>query len=115
MTNSSKTIIEKTCELYKKITNKDLLIRRINISVNTIVKKESEIHETIQFDLFTNYEEIRKKQTLILEKEQTENKLNHTIIDIKNKYGKNALLKGMNYLEKGTTIDRNKQIGGHKA
>lgn len=115
LTNSSKTIIEKTCELYKKITNKDLLIRRINISVNTIVKKESEIHETIQFDLFTNYEEIRKKQTLILEKEQTENKLNHTIIDIKNKYGKNALLKGMNYLEKGTTIDRNKQIGGHKA
>ena len=62
-----------------------------------------------QIDLFTSYqEEIEKEQ-----EELTEKELQKAMIDIKRKYGKNAILKGMNLQEGGTTIDRNKQIGGH--
>ena len=60
--------------------------------------------------MFTNYEEINKKR----EQEEKERNLQHIMIDIKKKYGKNAILKGMNLVEGGTTIERNGQVGGHK-
>ena len=60
--------------------------------------------------MFKNYEEIEKKK----QKEEKEKNLQHTMIDIKKKYGKNAILKGMNLVEGGTTIERNGQVGGHK-
>lgn len=99
-------------QLYQKIMNKQLLVRRINITANNVVdeltveKKKS--YE--QIDLFTNYQEkVERRQ-----EELTEKELQKAMIDIKKKYGKNAILKGMNLQEGATTIDRNKQIGGHK-
>jgi len=96
-------------ELYQRIMNKQLLARRINITANNIVNEEMAKQERDykQIDLFTSYqEEIEKEQ-----EELTEKELQKAMIDIKRKYGKNAILKGMNLQEGGTTIDRNKQIG----
>lgn len=116
-TSSSKTIVEKTVELFDRIINKDLLIRRINITANNVVNellvKEDDTFE--QYDLFTDYklkEEMKKKQK---ENEEKEHSLQNTILNIKNRFGKNAVLKGMNFEEGGTTIERNNQIGGHKS
>ena len=98
-------------ELYQRIINNQLLARMINISANNIVNEEMAKQERDykQIDLFTSYqEEIEKEQ-----EELTEKELQKAMIDIKRKYGKNAILKGMNLQEGGTTIDRNKQIGGH--
>ena len=64
-----------------------------------------------QIDLFTNYEEINKAQ----EKEEREKRLQKVILDIKDRYGKNSILKGMNFEDGGTMRDRNREIGGHKA
>ena len=111
-TSSTKMIMKATMELYDNIINDKLLTRRINITANKVVR-ESEINEIDDFeqiDLFTNYEEIEKKK----QKEEKEKNLQHTMIDIKKKYGKNAILKGMNLVEGGTTIERNGQVGGHK-
>lgn len=99
-------------ELYQRIMNKQLLVRRINITANNVVDEQSAKSEKSyeQIDLFTNYQEkVEKRYKELIEKE-----LQKAMIGIKNKYGKNAILKGMNLQEGATTIDRNKQIGGHK-
>ena len=110
-TSSTKEILEASIELYERIINKDLLVRRITIVANN-VKSENEIlkekqHE--QINLFNNLDDELKKE----EHRLKENKLQHAIIDIKKKYGKNSILKAMNFEESGTTIQRNSQIGGH--
>ena len=63
-----------------------------------------------QIDLFTDYTELKKKQ----DEEKKEHELQKSILSIKKKYGKNAILKGINFEEGATTIDRNSQVGGHK-
>lgn len=110
-TSSSKIITSKTDELFERIINKNLSVRRINISVNNLKNEEEDKKENKfqQLNLFTNGEETVEKQ----KKEKKENNLQHTIIKIKNKYGKNAILKGMNFVDGGTTIERNGQVGGH--
>ncbi len=111
-TSSTKIIMEAVMKLYERIMNKKLLVRRINITANNIVDEQIAANEKPfeQMDLFTNYQEkVNKKQ-----EELTEKELQKAMIDIKKKYGKNSILKGMNLQEGGTTIDRNRQIGGHK-
>lgn len=110
-TSSTKIIMKAVMELYERIINKKLLTRRINIVANDIID-ENEVKEKTyeQIDLFTNYEEVEKKK----EKEQMEKEIQKAMIDIKKKYGKNAILKGMNFEEGGTTRQRNGQIGGHR-
>ena len=68
-----------------------------------------------QYDLFTDYKEQDERNKKQKETEEKEHKLQTTILGIKNRFGKNAILKGMNFEDGGTTIDRNKQIGGHKS
>ena len=111
-TSSTKIIMEATMKLYERIMNKKLLVRRINITANNVVDEETAKQEKNfeQIDLFTNYQEKVEKR----KEEQTEKELQKAMIDIKKKYGKNAILKGMNLQEGGTTIERNGQIGGHK-
>jgi len=115
-TSSSKVIIEKMVELYENIVNKDLLIRRINIVANNVVdeNKIKDKPQYQQFDLFTNYQELDEKNKKQKEEEKEEHKLQNVLLSIKQRYGKNAILKGMNLEDGGTTIDRNGQIGGHK-
>lgn len=115
-TSSTRNIVEATVELYDKIINKKLLIRRINISANNLVNESNNIEEISyeQMNLFTNYEkqeenEKIKKQKLILEKN-----IQKAILGIKYKYGKNAILKCIDLQKNATAIERNKQIGGHR-
>ena len=115
-TSSSTIITNKVIELFERIINKHLLVRRINISVNNLVN-ESLANNKIryeQYDIFTNFEKKEQEKKKEKETEKSEKKLQNTILEIKNKYGKNAILKGMNYLEGATTKERNGQIGGHK-
>ena len=101
--------------LYERIVNEKLLVRRINVTANNVVKA-SEVKEEIyeQIDLFANYGELSKKQEQQKKKEQEEKEIQKAMLNIKRKYGKNAIIKGMNLQEGATTIERNTQIGGHK-
>ncbi len=115
-TSSTRIIMNGFLKLYDSIVNNKLLIRKINMCVGNLsnetdIKEESKYE---QVDLFTNYEEVERKRKKENKKLQNERKIQKTIIDIKNKYGKNAILKGMNLEDGATTIERNKQIGGHK-
>ena len=111
MTSSTKVIMDVVVQLYKRISNPKLLVRRINITANNVVSENTKENKKSfeQIDLFTNYEEKAKE----VEKEKREHNMQKTIVDIKKKYGKNAIIKGMNLENGGTTIQRNKQIGGH--
>ncbi len=110
-TASSKVLTEHIMELYKQIVNKQLLVRRINITVNNVVNENMvKTSDYEQISLFVDYKEVNKKR----KKEKAEKEIQKAMIDIKSKYGKNAILKGMNLQKEGTTIERNRQIGGHK-
>ncbi len=115
-TSSTKQIMEATMQLYDKIINKDLLVRRINVVANHVTdnSKIEKKQEFQQLDMFTNYEKIIKEKEQERIKEEKERNLQYAVINIKRKYGKNSILKGMNFQEGGTTIERNEQIGGHK-
>ena len=114
-TSSSKKIMEAIDELYERITNKILLIRKINISACKVVPKENvkNIKIVKQIDLFSNIEEIEKEEENNIKNEIEENKIQNVMLNIKRKYGKNAILKGMNLMDGATARDRNQQIGGH--
>lgn len=115
--SSSKLIIDAASGLFERITDKKLLIRRLYLAANR-VKGEGYVPEDTggeQLDIFTDYtqeEEKRKAEALELARER---KKQEAMLDIKRKYGKNAILKGMNLEEGATAQDRNQQIGGHKA
>ena len=111
-TSSNKIIGEAVMQIYDKIIDNRLLTRRINITANNVVSEEQAEKECKyeQIDLFTDYTELKRKN----EKEKKERNLQRSILDIKKKFGKNAILKGMNFEEGGTTIERNEQVGGHK-
>lgn len=98
-TNSARKIIAATEELYEKIVEEYAPIRRITVTFNHVV---SEMYQ--QYDLFTDPAEMER-----------ENRIQKAVLEMKKRFGKNAVLKGMNLEEKGTTRERNRQIGGHKS
>lgn len=114
-TSSTSKIIDATMKLYDKIINKNLLIKRLNVCFANLVSEEISKKEVKyeQFDIFTNFDNVVEERTKQLEYEKVENDLQHVLIDIKKKYGKNSILKGMNLEEGATAIERNKQVGGH--
>ena len=116
-TSSTTLIINAVMELYDKIVNKKLLIRRINIVANKLVDEHSvkNANKYEQLDLFTDYEVLQKQREKENAESEREKRMQNTILDIKKKFGKNAILKGMNLQEGATAKDRNNQIGGHKA
>lgn len=108
-TSSTRDIMEKTLALYDSIIDSSLWVRRVTIVANHVIR-ESEKKET-------NYQQMQlfMEPEADEEKREKERKMQEALIRVKNKYGKNAILKGMNLQEGGTTIERNSQIGGHKA
>jgi DNA polymerase V len=103
--------------LYDRIIDARLLVRRVNIVANRVVL-EYEVPQTDEFeqlDLFTDYGEVERKKNEKKRDLEREKRMQHAILDIQKKYGKNAVLKGMNLEEGARTIERNGQIGGHKA
>lgn len=99
VTNSYQILLKEFLKLFEETTNKDELIRQIGITFGNVV---DETHEA--YDIFTDYEDIKE-----------ERKLQNTLVEIKQKYGKNAILKGMNLCDAATTMKRNKLVGGHNA
>lgn len=114
-TSSTKQITEAVMSLYDRIVNPDLLVRRMYVVANHVVEsKDLPAAHYEQLDIFTDYEkaqELREKEQAALAKEES---LQKTVLSIHKRYGKNALVKGMNLKEGATTIERNGQIGGHK-
>lgn len=108
-TSSTRDIMGKTLALYDSIIDSSLWVRRVTIVANHVIR-ESEKKET-------NYQQMQlfMEPEADEEKREKERKMQEALIRVKNKYGKNAILKGMNLQEGGTTIERNSQIGGHKA
>ena len=116
-TSSTKIMTESVMKLYDDIINPKLLIRRINIVANNVVSEalasKEESHE--QLDLFMDYEKIDRQREVEKMEEKEEKNLQSVMIDIKKKFGKNAIVKAMDLEEGATTLDRNNQIGGHRA
>lgn len=115
-TSSASRIMDKMTELYDRIVDRNLLVRRVTVTMNH-VEEESKKPEYVyeQMDLFTDYEALgrqREEEAAALARER---KLQEAILDIKRRFGKNAVLKGMNLEEGAMTKERNAQIGGHKA
>ena len=117
-TSSTKKIMCAVTELFDRIVDKNLLVRRLNITANHVVPEADAPEKNggyEQLDLFTDFaalEEQRKREKAELEREK---KMQQAMLIIKKKFGKNAILKGMNLEEGATAKDRNEQIGGHKA
>ncbi len=112
-TSSTKIITEKIVELYERIINKDLLTRRITITAQDVVNEDDYKNILVfeQMNMFIDYSALEKQR----KKEQSEKSLQKAVLNIKNRYGKNAILKGMNFEKGGKTIERNAQIGGHRS
>ncbi len=112
-TSSSKLIMNTVMEVYDRIINKNLLIRRVTVTANHLIPeneaKNKFGNKCEQLSLFTNFQEVKTDEP------EKEKKMQKAMINIKKKYGKNAIIKGNNLLEGATTLERNRQIGGHKA
>ena len=119
-TSSSRLIMNGATEIFDRHVNSDLLIRRMNLTTNHVkdevmlsANPSTENYE--QLDLFTDYEaldKLKREEKKILEKER---RMQEAQLKIKMLFGKNAILRGLNFEEGATAKDRNKQIGGHKA
>lgn len=115
-TASEKLIKKAVVELFERIVDKDLLVRRLYITATHVIPESEKQEQTAQqLDLFTDYEAEQKKRDEEEAELQREKKRQEAVLQIKNKYGKNAILKGMNLEEGATAKNRNEQIGGHKA
>lgn len=110
-TSSTKQIAAAVVELFDRITDPNLLVRRVNLAANRVVS-EASVQETRyeQLDLFTDQAAEQAKRAEL----ERERKAQEAILNIKKKYGRNAVLKGMNLLEGATAMERNQQIGGHR-
>jgi len=121
-TSLSSVIIEKTMGLFKEIADPKLNVRRVTIAANHIVPEsmvadndsDSIYGEGEQLSLFTNYEERAQTRAKEKAKEEQEKNLQKAILSIHDRFGKNALLKGTNFMDGATTRERNNQVGGHK-
>ncbi len=98
-TNADKIVIPAIVELYEKIVNPNYPIRRVNMSCNRVVTEEYR-----QYNFFADMEELEKDR-----------RVQKAVLEIKKKFGKNAVLRGMNLEDAATTVERNRQIGGHKS
>ncbi len=116
--SSSKLFVDGILELFDRLVNPDLLVRRMTITADHVVEEESVKQREPnyeQLNLFTDYTEVLKQREEEEKQLKKERKLQEAMLSIKKKYGKNSILKGMNLEEGATAKDRNSRIGGHKA
>ncbi len=115
--SSTKVIVDAVTELFEKIADKNLYVRRVTIAAGNIKKEEEVLNEPIseQLNLFTDYGLLEKENQEEEEELRREKELQETVLGLKSKFGKNAVLKGINLQEGATARSRNQQIGGHRA
>lgn len=119
MTSSGKKIVQAALALYDRIVDPALLVRRMYLTANRVTP-EAEAQAAAaqaveQLDMFTDPAEQQKRQAEEAAQQTKERRLQQAMLGIKDKYGKNAILKGMNLVDGATAVDRNGRIGGHKA
>lgn len=119
-TSSSRLIMNGAAELFDRYVNPDLLIRRMNLTTNhvkdeAIVNSKQSTVNYEQLDLFTDYEALNKQKQKEKARLEKERRMQEAQLKIKQRFGKNAILRGLNFEEGATAKDRNKQIGGHRA
>lgn len=118
-TSSTKRITEAVMALFDRVVDHDLLVRRMYIVANHTVDegraRADAARRDVQLDMFTDYAAEAEKQAAEEAARDRERRQQEVVLSIKEKYGKNAILKGMNLEEGATARDRNRQIGGHKA
>ena len=116
-TSSTRQILDAVLALYDRIIDEKLLIRRVYLTANHVMPETEVKREPVaeQLDLFTDYAALEQKRQKEQQELEREKRLQHAMLDIKKKFGKNAILKGMNLCEGATAKERNDQIGGHKA
>lgn len=116
--SSSSELRRKTAELFDRIVNPDLMVRRLTVTANHVLSETviaSRKPRARQLELFVDYDEMARQSLAEDEKLARERRREETILRIKRRFGKNAILKGINFAEGATQRDRNNQIGGHKA
>ena len=116
-TSSHKMIMKAAGELYDKICDPSLLVRRLSIAATHIVPvtEANAEEEVVQYSLFEDVEALERKRKEEEKRLAREDNLQKAILGLKHKYGKNSVLKGMNFLDGATAITRNEQVGGHRA
>ena len=115
-TSSTKVILEAITDLFDRIVNPELTVRRINMTANHVIDEALQPKQGYeQLDLFTDYEAQERQQKLEQLELEKEKRMQRAMLDIKHRFGKNAILKGMNLENGATTQQRNEQIGGHRA
>ena len=116
-TSSTTAIAECMMQLYDRIIDPDLMVRRINICACNLIYENNipDDDGPVQLELFVDYEEVERQKAEKKRKEERERALQRATLQLQGRFGKNAVLRGMNLMEGGTTIERNGQIGGHRA
>ncbi len=118
-TSSTRRITDAVMELYDRIVNKNLVVRRLNVTATHVIREEDAptVQEDTaeQLNMFVDYDAVAREKQAVQEELERERTIQKTVIALKQKYGKNAILKGMNLEEGATAKERNEQIGGHKA
>ena len=117
-TSSSRQIMDGAAEIFNRCVNPDLLVRRLNLTTNHVIEEAvaaEQNHTPQQLDLFTDNEALEKQRQEEKARLNKERRMQETQLRIKQRFGKNAILRGLNFKEGATAKERNKQIGGHKA
>ena len=115
-TSSTHALMKAVLDLYDRVVDRELLIRRVNITACDLIPEDAVPEDRpVQLDMFTDYEAVEREKRALRSAEERERRLQQATLAIQERFGKNAMLKGMNLMEGGTTMERNGQIGGHKA
>lgn len=111
LTSSSKLVVNAAMDVFYRIADRSLSVRKVNICANHITDENKTESDNVQLDLFTDYSKIKAEEDAL----KKERSLQNAMLRIQKRYGKNAILKGTNLQECATTVERNNQVGGHKA
>ena len=118
-TCSTRQIVEAAAKIYDRVVDKRLLLRRFTLAVTHLITEEEagrlEENSPEQLDLFTDYEAREKQKKIEQEELQKERQVQKALLNIRERYGKNAVIRGLNLEEGATAVERNRQVGGHKA
>ena len=116
-TSSTRLILDAVTGLYDRIVDRNLLIRRVYVSADHVVEESAASKQEVfeQLSLFADYEARDRQRKRQEAERKRERKMQETMLEIKKRFGKNAILRGMNLEDGAMTVERNRQIGGHKA
>lgn len=111
LTSSSKLVVNAAMDVFYRIADRSLSVRKVSICANHITDENKTESDNVQLDLFTDYSQIKAEEDAL----KKERSLQNAMLRIQKRYGKNAILKGTNLQDCATTVERNNQVGGHKA